>query len=52
MDEPDNNLDTIAVAALTKKISVGKHNRITLIISHDERLIEIADEIISLGIAH
>ena len=52
MDEPDNNLDTIAVAALTEKISVGKHNRITLIISHDERLIEIADEIISLGIAH
>ena len=52
MDEPDNNLDTPAVTALTEKISRGKQNRITLIISHDERLIELADEVISFGIAH
>ena len=47
MDEPDNNLDTAAIDALIKKIISGKMNRITLIISHDERLINISDEIIN-----
>lgn len=46
MDEPDNNLDAGAVDALTEKIRAEKQRRITLIISHDERLIDIADEII------
>ena len=49
MDEPDNNLDANAVAKLTEKIFIGKENRITLIISHDERLIDIADEITDLN---
>lgn len=48
MDEPDNNLDAQAVDTLTKKILVDKVNRITLIISHDERLIDIADEMLTL----
>lgn len=48
MDEPDNNLDAQAVDALTKKILDGKRRRITLIISHDERLIGIADEVLTL----
>ncbi len=47
MDEPDNNLDAQAVDALTKKIFLDKEKRITIIISHDERLIDIADEILS-----
>ena len=48
MDEPDNDLDTNAIANLTEKIVDGKTKRITIIISHDERLINIADEIIHL----
>ena len=48
MDEPDNNLDDRAVAALKEKIFRGKSNRITLIISHDERLIALADKTLSL----
>ncbi|MBR1646516.1 MAG: ABC transporter ATP-binding protein [Selenomonadaceae bacterium] len=48
MDEPDNNLDAAAVDALTKKILADKANRITLIISHDERLIDVADEVLTL----
>ena len=48
MDEPDNNLDAAAVDMLIEKILRGKSNRITLIISHDERLILLADEILSL----
>ena len=48
MDEPDNNLDVAAVDVLIGKICAGKSNRITLIISHDERLTNIADEVFSL----
>jgi len=47
MDEPDNNLDANAISELTEKIRRSKLNRITLIISHDERLIKIADEVIN-----
>ena len=50
MDEPDNNLDAKALDALTKKILDGKATRITLIISHDERLIKISDEIIDFNL--
>ena len=48
MDEPDNNLDAAAIAELVEKIRIGKEHRITLIISHDERLTNIADEIVEL----
>ena len=48
LDEPDNNLDAAAVAELIEKIKIGKEGRITLIISHDARLMEIADEIVEL----
>ena len=48
MDEPDNNLDANAITALTKKIINNKADRITLIISHDDRIVNIADEIIRL----
>ena len=46
MDEPDNNLDTTAINTLIKKVIGGKQRRITLIITHDERPIDIADEVI------
>lgn len=49
MDEPDNNLDARAVDALIDKLLIGKANRITLIISHDERLIDVADVIINFN---
>ena len=49
MDEPDNNLDARALDALIKKILDGKANRITLIISHDERLIKISDAVIDFN---
>ena len=39
---------TVPVDVLTTKIRADKSNRITLIISHDERLIDLADEIVSL----
>lgn len=48
MDEPDNNLDASGIDALVSKILDGKQARITLIISHDERLIALADEVIKL----
>ena len=47
MDEPDNNLDASGIDTLAEKILDGKEERITLIISHDERLTNLADEIIN-----
>ena len=49
MDEPDNNLDTEGIAVLTGNILEGKENRITIIISHDRRIVATADEIIDLS---
>ena len=46
MDEPDNNLDEKSINMLIEKILCDKDNRLTLIISHDERLIKISDEVI------
>ena len=48
MDKPDNNLDAEAVDALIDKLLAEKSSRITLIISHDERLTKIADEVLTL----
>ena len=49
MDEPDNNLDAGNISELINNIIAGKENRITIIISHDKRIISIADEIIDLS---
>ena len=49
MDEPDNNLDASGIEELIGKILDGRSARITIIISHDERIIAIADEIINLN---
>lgn len=48
LDEPDNNLDADALQNLIEKTLHNKINRITIIISHEEKIISIADEIISL----
>lgn len=48
LDEPDNNLDASAVDELIKRIREGAANRITIIITHDERLIEVADALIRI----
>ena len=49
MDEPDNNLDAESITVLTDKILAEKKNRIIIIISHDKRLINIADEVINFS---
>ena len=49
MDEPDNNLDTKSINELLNQITYNKENRITIIISHDERIISISDEVIYFG---
>lgn len=46
LDEPDNNLDGISFKKLVEKIAVDKKNRITILISHDEKIISVADEVI------
>lgn len=48
LDEPDNNLDTSAVDEVIKRIRDGAANRITIIITHDERFIAIADAIVRI----
>ena len=48
MDEPDNNLDVAAVAELTAKIKSECKNKIVLIISHDDRILKVADEVVKL----
>ena len=49
MDEPDNNLDAVGIDELIGKIVDGRSERLTIIISHDERIITLADEIINLN---
>lgn len=48
MDEPTSALDTKSVNSLLEWIKNGKQKEITLIITHDERVIKICDEIINL----
>lgn len=48
LDEPDNNLDVDAVSALIEKILANKKFCVTILISHDDRIIEIADKIIRI----
>lgn len=47
-DEPDNNLDNGGISELLQNILSDKNNKITVLISHDERIFNIADEIICL----
>lgn len=49
MDEPDNNIDTDGIAVLIGNILAGKENRITIIVSHNKRIIATADEIVDLS---
>ncbi len=48
MDEPDNNLDDSGIKNLREKIISGKMERLTIIITHDARLVEIADSVIEI----
>lgn len=48
LDEPTSALDNKSVNILLSEIKKGKKERITIIISHDDRCDIIADEIISL----
>ena len=46
LDEADNDLDSAAQAKLLKKIVAGKERRITILISHDAKIVATADEIL------
>ena len=48
MDEPDNNLDAAGMENLRAKITAGKAERITIVITHDARLVEIADAVFKI----
>lgn len=48
LDEPDNNLDGTVLQRLIDKIIFHKQNCITILISHDEKIIEVADKIIRI----
>ncbi len=48
MDEPDNNLDSNSLQILEECLQWRKQNRITLLISHEPKLIDLSDEIIRL----
>ena len=48
LDEPDNNLDGEAFKKLIEKIICNKQNCITILISHDDKIINIADKIIRI----
>ena len=48
LDEPDNNLDGTALQKLIDKIICNKQNCITILISHDDKIINIADKIIRI----
>ena len=46
LDEPDNNLDKMSLERLVEKIHIVRKNCLTILISHDDRIIDIADEIV------
>ena len=49
MDEPDNNLDEEALNFLIATLLDGKNFRVTILVSHEEKILSIADEIINLS---
>ena len=49
LDEPDNNLDSGGLSELLQNILSDKENKITILISHDEKIFNVADEIIRLS---
>ena len=49
LDEPDNNLDAESLSNLVAEIVGNKNNCITVLISHDIKIIDIADKIINIG---
>lgn len=48
MDEPTNNLDSQAVKLLLATIRQYKHDRIVVIVSHDDRIFDAVDRVIYL----
>ena len=48
MDEPDNNLDAAGLELLVDALRGGKNFRITILVSHEEKIFQAADEIINL----
>ena len=49
LDESDNNLDDSGLSELLQNILSDKQNKITVLISHDEKIFNIADKIICLS---
>lgn len=49
LDEPDNNLDSSGLQLLTETLIKCKEKQIIIVVSHEPKIIEIADETIMLG---
>ncbi len=48
LDEPTSALDTYSVDKLIEEINENKEHRITIVITHDERFVSIADKSVSM----
>ena len=49
LDEPDNNLDSGGLQSLVEILIKCKKHQIVIIVSHEPKIIEIADKVIMLG---
>ena len=50
LDEPDTGLDDITIRKLLKILEYIKENRIIIVVTHDERVLDICDSIFELEI--
>lgn len=50
LDEPDTGLDDITIRKLLKILECIKENRIIIVVTHDERVLDICDSIFELEI--
>lgn len=49
LDEPSTGLDDYSIEALLKYLSAVKHDKTIIVISHDQRFREIADDVVVIG---
>ncbi len=52
LDEPTASLDRVSADAVTQAISALSVGQTTLVVTHDRRLAEIADRVVTLGASH
>ncbi|MCL2501635.1 MAG: hypothetical protein FWE99_00710, partial [Bacteroidales bacterium] len=49
LDEPTNNMDKAAVQFVWELLEREKHNRICILVTHNEQLAAKADAVVQLG---